>query len=243
MGVAVRLRVSTLKISTIALLGNCLLLTSCGDEGEPAGPLIHSPDRPTTHPEEPLESLDDAEGPDARDGSVAPMPDERPPGRPWNPRPRDHGESADDAGAPPTGSNEFDVEPTCTSGEYWMGGYSERMHPGGTCIGCHGGSGRAPKFQIAGTVFPTAHEPNGCNAENPAGVRVEITGADGRVQLLGVNDVGNFMSQAAVALPYKARVLSGGRARDMLGAQSSGDCNSCHTQDGAHGAPGRILLP
>jgi predicted CXXCH cytochrome family protein len=25
--------------------------------------------------------------------------------------------------------------------------------------------------------------------------------------------------------------------------QTTGDCNSCHTQSGANGAPGRILLP
>jgi hypothetical protein len=29
----------------------------------------------------------------------------------------------------------------------------------------------------------------------------------------------------------------------MSGAQMTGDCNSCHTQDGWNGAPGRIVAP
>jgi hypothetical protein len=29
----------------------------------------------------------------------------------------------------------------------------------------------------------------------------------------------------------------------MAAAQTSGDCNRCHTQNGAMSAPGRIVLP
>jgi len=29
----------------------------------------------------------------------------------------------------------------------------------------------------------------------------------------------------------------------MTAPQTSGDCNGCHTQTGANGAPGRITLP
>ncbi len=152
-------------------------------------------------------------------------------------------EPGTNAGDPaPTGS-EFDVAAVCSSEEYWPGGYSENMRPGAACISCHQGNARAPKFSLAGTVFPTAHEPDDCHADNPAGVQVEVTGADGRVLLLNANRVGNFMSLVPLALPYRARVISGGRSRAMLTPQSSGDCNACHTQAGASGAPGRILLP
>ena len=34
-----------------------------------------------------------------------------------------------------------------------------------------------------------------------------------------------------------------GRERLMIAAQTSGDCNSCHTQAGASAAPGRLLTP
>jgi len=100
-----------------------------------------------------------------------------------------------------------------------------------------------PQFEIAGTVFPTAHEPDDCNAENPAGVAVVITGADGQSFELAANRVGNFFLLERVAMPYTARVISQGRVRAMRTAQRSGDCNGCHTQTGAGGAPGRILLP
>jgi hypothetical protein len=34
-----------------------------------------------------------------------------------------------------------------------------------------------------------------------------------------------------------------GRERIMSAGQTNGDCNSCHTQNGAMSAPGRIMLP
>ena len=43
--------------------------------------------------------------------------------------------------------------------------------------------------------------------------------------------------------PYTAKVLFGGRVREMIERQTDGDCNGCHTEDGAKDAPGRIVLP
>lgn len=143
----------------------------------------------------------------------------------------------------PSAADPFQAAAVCTSGTYWSGGASASMHPGHACIACHLNGSNRPKFKIAGTVYPTAHEPDDCNAQNPSGVRVEIVGADGRRWDLDVNAVGNFSSLAAVTLPYTARVFSQGKVRAMRSAQHSGDCNACHTQDGDHGAPGRILLP
>ena len=34
-----------------------------------------------------------------------------------------------------------------------------------------------------------------------------------------------------------------GRATEMTTTQLSGDCNLCHTESGAQGAPGRVVLP
>jgi len=44
-------------------------------------------------------------------------------------------------------------------------------------------------------------------------------------------------------MPFKAKVTYMGRERAMNAAQTSGDCNACHTQNGTNSAPGRILLP
>jgi mono/diheme cytochrome c family protein len=43
--------------------------------------------------------------------------------------------------------------------------------------------------------------------------------------------------------PYRVKVTDGTNTRVMAGNFTAGDCNSCHTKDGANNAPGRILAP
>lgn len=214
-------------------------MVSCGDGGEPLGPDHRLTAGLDDEPLHEAEDRDASGGPAAMpSGNGGPAPN---PAGPPN-RESDAEVMARDAGSAPR-DDAYDVDPVCTSGTFWSRGYSEEMHPGGTCITCHAGADRAPHFTIAGTVYPTAHEPTDCNAANPAGVQVQITGMDGKIFLLHANRVGTFVLRERVALPYKARVLSQGRVREMKSAQSSGDCNSCHTQSGTAGAPGRVLLP
>src|SRR4030095_1003320 len=97
---------------------------------------------------------------------------------------------------------------------------------------------------LAGTVYPTAHEPDLCYGANGTnGAQVIITGADNQIITLIPNAAGNFYYGGALARPYRAKVVYMGRERVMGVAQTSGDCNACHTQTGAMNAPGRILLP
>ena len=141
-------------------------------------------------------------------------------------------------------SDPFGAAPTCTSGTYWGGGGdgSSRMRPGEACIACHLQSGgEAPWFSAAGTVYMTGHEPNDCNGSG--GATVVITDANGATYNLPVNSAGNFSSGAGMAFPIHAKVVYNGAERAMVAAQTSGDCNTCHTQSGANGAPGRIALP
>jgi mono/diheme cytochrome c family protein len=116
------------------------------------------------------------------------------------------------------------------------------MRPGNACISCHS-RGEGPRFAIAGTVYPSAHEPNDCNGTNADSATVTITDANGMVHELTPNAAGNFYAAGAIALPYTASITAGGRTRAMAAKQTNGDCNSCHTQDGASGAPGRVMLP
>lgn len=131
----------------------------------------------------------------------------------------------------------------CTSGQSnsrTSGGTA--MHPGGMCNTCHTQKGEGPLFTIAGTVYPTAHEPDDCFGF--AGAQVVIMDMGGNVQTtLTSNSRGNFWYQGAIQTPYKAKVVYGGKERAMNAAQTDGECNSCHTVDGANGAPGRIYLP
>ncbi len=133
----------------------------------------------------------------------------------------------------------------CASGQSWRLGDqpTQVMHPGTSCNGCHQAR-QIFTFSIAGTVFAAPHEPDDCFGYG--GATVEVTGADGTVFSLTSDVSGNFLVEAAdatVALPLRARVINGGAVRQMMAAQMSGDCNSCHTQAGANGAPGRIQIP
>src|ERR1051325_199188 len=150
------------------------------------------------------------------------------------------------------GKGPFDGPVVCTSGTHWTGGSEESplMHPGRACIACHaspgGGSiapreGTPPLFRVAGTVYPTGHEPDECFGATTA--TVEVTDATGAVTRLSVNAAGNFFSLAALPAPIHVAVTAGGKRRAMSASPPTGDCNSCHTQDGANLAPGRIALP
>ena len=129
------------------------------------------------------------------------------------------------------------IPPVCTSMTYWMDGNGPAMRPGDACMAvCHDTT-----LTIAGTVYPTLHEPINCNGKS--GVRVVITPASGAAITLTTNAGGNFYSKVKVNVPFTAKVVVGGIERKMMTPQSNGDCNSCHTQDGAMQAPGRIMPP
>jgi mono/diheme cytochrome c family protein len=112
------------------------------------------------------------------------------------------------------------------------------MRPGNDCKSCH-------SFTIAGTVYPTAHEPNNCDGTAAGGLKVVITGADGTTMTLTPSATsGNFYSSTQVKTPFTAKVTSSaGASRAMVASQTAGNCNSCHTPTGANSAPGRIMAP
>lgn len=148
--------------------------------------------------------------------------------------------------------NPYDTPTVCTSDQRWTGGDEEspNMHPGGACIQCHTSEGEeeGPRFTFAGTVFPTAHEPTDCNGLDGTADRAEVViiDANGTSLTLKVNSVGNFSYTArgtSIALPYQAKVVVAGRERVMSEKQENGDCNTCHTENGAKDAPGRIMAP
>ncbi len=134
----------------------------------------------------------------------------------------------------------FDTAVQCSSN-------SRLMHPGLACVDCHKRSGEreAAIYTMAGTVYPTGHEPNDCNgASATTGAQVVITDATGRETRLSLNSAGNFFTTARFTAPCTVKVVRGDKVREMkTSLPAVADCNSCHTQDGAEGAPGRIALP
>ncbi len=161
------------------------------------------------------------------------------------------GECGDaDAGAPPPDAGvpvDFPNDPAqCTSKLDWFLGNSlgDVMNPGKACNECHQQKGKVV-FAAAGTVYPTGHEPDLCIASGSNGAEIELTDKNGAKTTLKANLSGNFSAKSIAGFtpPYTAKVIFKGQERAMIAPQTSGDCNSCHTQNGASGAPGRIRLP
>jgi len=161
-----------------------------------------------------------------------------------------------DAGTPPPNDGGAIIPPpgdggvaptTCTSGVYWLLGDlgSGYMNPGKACRSCHQTRAASKLYQFMGTVYPALHEKDLCSS-NASGVTVEILDGAGTVQASFTTNLdGNFYGNAsgAVRLPYTARVTRNGQVSAMNTPQVSGDCNACHTEQGAMGAPGRLLAP
>jgi hypothetical protein len=137
----------------------------------------------------------------------------------------------------------------CKSGEIWT--YSDKdsplMSPGRSCVQCHADTDdpeHAPLYKVAGTIMHAQHEENDCRGV--AGMTVILTDADGKEWMTRGNSAGNFWfdPELEVAMPYTARIVdASGHERVQQQPVSDGDCASCHTRDGAHGASGRLLAP
>jgi hypothetical protein len=142
----------------------------------------------------------------------------------------------------------------CSSNVYWkdLDKGSELMRPGGKCNNCHDKTPTAPNFTVAGTVYPTSHEPDECNGVGSTmldggkpEVAIVITDREGRtLPPIPVNSVGNFKYEVEVLKPFNVKVVrANGKENKMMMQAPHGDCNLCHTQTGAEGAPGRVVAP
>lgn len=168
------------------------------------------------------------------------------------------GGAGGDGGSSSSG-NPFGGASVCTSEQTWTLGEDvsdlmrPQMHPGMACNACHATVAppdAPPIFIVAGTVYPTGHEPDECygvDGTAQSDVIVQITDSQGQSYDLPVNATGNFILEAgAFVLPYTAKVISSKGERAMLTPQTSGDCNTCHTEQGGgagSAAPGRIVVP
>lgn len=143
----------------------------------------------------------------------------------------------------------------CASGSSWSNGDdgSVNMNPGRACRDCHVSESAGDAYFFSGTVFNSFHGRDLCNTPPPASARIEILDMQGNVTLtMTARSSGNFhspLTTAGVSLPYRARLVANGLTREMRNPQMSGDCNSCHTEQGTHTvagsspAPGRIVWP
>lgn len=143
-----------------------------------------------------------------------------------------------DTGASDSGT----PDASCSTESYWTGGNEEspNMNPGEDCIACHN-RGEGPDYTLAGTVMGDYDDPDDCNGIEDVVVRV--TDADGVTTELTTNSAGNFFTRDDIAMPYTVVIDRDGETREMVAEQSTGACGSCHTANGAEGAPGRVVAP
>lgn len=146
----------------------------------------------------------------------------------------------------------FDAPARCTSNVYRDPNESEGppMNPGFPCITCHAAANAAssdadaPLLAFAGTLYPTAHEPNSCVGSAAENAEVVLTDATHTELRALANTSGNFLLKDAVLTPpFSVKVLFQGRERAAATPHQNGDCNACHSQVGDQGAPGRVVLP
>lgn len=139
------------------------------------------------------------------------------------------------------------AQPVCTSKTKWTRGDrgNKLMHPGMACLDCHKRDGDPGiQFAFAGTIYPTAHEPDDCYGSTDATAKVIVTDAKGKTATALANASGNYYFQGTLVPPLSAKVVSAnGTTKAMKGTVPNGDCNGCHTQDGKNEAPGRITAP
>lgn len=141
--------------------------------------------------------------------------------------------------------------PLCVSGTYWTrGDHGDNfMHPGRACIECHSQRRRGPVFSVAGTIFNARREENECfgNAGDPVTGRktwVEVVDQSNQPFIIEPNASGNFYTTHTFRYPLRrVRVISPSGHFAQMDNPPSGDCNSCHTREGAEGAPGRVIAP
>jgi hypothetical protein len=124
------------------------------------------------------------------------------------------------------------------------------MNPGLACRACHVREDPDLRFYFSGTVFPSLHERDLCDARSSSAAEVQILDGAGtvRVRMPVSLRSGNFRSELLTTTPtfskpWKVKVVSGARSTQMQGELTDGDCNGCHTEQGANGAPGRIAMP
>jgi hypothetical protein len=102
------------------------------------------------------------------------------------------------------------------------------------CLSCHNGSGVAPRWYAAGTLFSTTQ-----GGAAISGATITITDANNRTVKLVTAANGNFYTPMQLTMPLHVSASKCPDTKAMPPTATSGDCNSCHQA----ASTGRIHLP
>ncbi len=111
---------------------------------------------------------------------------------------------------------------------------SGNHNAGLVCLGCHNGSGVAPRWTVAGTLYASSQ-----GGTPIAGATVTVTDANDVTVRLVTASNGNFYTGQALAMPLRVKASRCPDTRLMMATPMTGDCNSCHQA----ATNGRIHLP
>ena len=104
---------------------------------------------------------------------------------------------------------------------------------GAQCLSCHTGTGAAPRWYAAGTLYGDT------GGTTPiAGATITITDASGTTVTIISADNGNFWTPTPLTAPLHVKASKCPAAKQMSGT-AAGACNGCHA---GGGSPGRIHL-
>jgi hypothetical protein len=96
---------------------------------------------------------------------------------------------------------------------------------GQACLDCHNGTGQAPRWTVAGTLYTTIQ-----GASPAAGATIFVTDASGAELELITASNGNFYTSTPVQFPLTVAASKCPDTRQMTGRPQLGNCNSCHGQ-------------
>lgn len=102
------------------------------------------------------------------------------------------------------------------------------------CLGCHNGSGVAPRWTVAGTLYASSQ-----GGAPLAGATITVIDANDVTVRLVTATNGNFYTGQALAMPLRVKASRCPDTRQMMATPMTGDCNSCHQA----ATNGRIHLP
>ena len=154
------------------------------------------------------------------------------------------GTTVEDSGASGSDASAADAGSGSTSGVFaGEGAFTSKSGPGGhhnvgkDCLSCHDGSGGAPEFSFAGTLYDGSG-----NALGGAEVRV-VDAAGNAVSVTTASD-GNFyqFGSSAFDAPGHAGIRNATTTDLMVSAVTKGGCNACHCTGGGC-TTARLHLP
>ena len=102
------------------------------------------------------------------------------------------------------------------------------------CLSCHNGTGVAPRWYAAGTLFSTTQGGGAIS-----GATITITDANNTTVKLVTASNGNFYTRQQLVMPLRVSASKCPDTKSMPPMATSGDCNSCHQA----ATTGRIHLP